>query len=191
MAGPTESEMKESAQFTPLIIESDEHVCITLPEKGIVCEAATITEAYQKYRQAIELRRSQEDRYGSDLYVTEPFPLKRNRHLVHEFIIFWLKIASGIVLSVVLIVILLPAIRASADHHFSSFLSGAVPDIPETYRSAKYWGIDFPRSLNERFDNLTPDEMLDMRHQWNALWGRVMSIVPSEYQAIDKLKAIQ
>ena len=183
--------MKGPTKFTPIIVETTEGFCIALPEKGIVCEALTITDAYQKYREAIELRKAQEERYGSDLYPVDPFPLKRYRHLVQEFIIFWLKIASGIVLSVVLIVILMPAIRAAADHHFSSFVSGVVPEMPETYRSAKYWGIDFPRSLNERFDNLTPDEMLDMRHQWNALWGRVMSIVPSEYQAIDKLKAIQ
>ena len=104
--------MKAPTQFTPFIVESAGYVCITLPEKGIVCEAVTVTEAYEQYLETIELRKSQEDRYGSDLYPIEPFPLKRNRHLVEEFIIFWLKIVSGIVLSVVLIVILMPAIRA-------------------------------------------------------------------------------
>ncbi len=180
--------MKGSTEFTPIIVESTKGVCIALPEKGIVCEASTITEAYKEYREAIKLRKVQEERYGDDLYPMDAFPLKRHRGLVQEFIILWLKIASSIVLSVVLIVILMPAIRAAADHHFSSFLSEVVPEMPETYRSAKYWGIDFPRSINERFDNLTPSEMLDMKNQWDALWGRVMSIAPSDAETTDKLK---
>jgi len=160
-------------QYTPVIIQRDGRFCVFLREKNISGEGSTLNEAFTNFEKNISELSFQEERFGLATQAQEPFPNLRGMSIIRELSLFWLKVTTGVALTILLVVLLMPALRAATEHHLSGIFVDIAEIIPTGIYSKKFWAIEIPKRLNNQFDNLTTQEADDLRSEWSFLLTRI------------------
>jgi len=165
--------MENQQSYRPIIIHNDDSYCVFLPEKDIVGEGPTLTEAYSNFRQALAQRTNQEARYELADYSNDPFPYHRKTFFLRELGTFWLKVSTGIALACFILVLLLPVMRTAIEHHVAKVANTISADIPVELFSKRFWAINIPTQLNRNYSNLSATELNQLKSEWGLLLTRI------------------
>ena len=169
--------MENEKPFRPIIIHNDDGFCVFLPEKDIVGEGSTLTEAYSNFREALAQRTNQEARYELADYSQDPIPYHRNTFFLRELGAFWLKVSTGIALACFIFVLLLPVMRTAIEHHVTNIISSK---ISSNLLSKKFWAINVPTKLNQQYSNLSAAELDQLKAEWGLLLARITYLLSKD-----------
>jgi hypothetical protein len=158
--------MANESEYKPIIIQEGNRFCVYLPEKKISGEGESLDDAYNEYLANLRNNETLSKKYGLATISQEPYPSIRYREIVRELIIFWLKICSASAIIILTLVLFLPNIRAAVEHQVSA--------------SYRYWALELPQELNNKFDRLKPEEEFQMSVEWRKLLERAREIVVDE-----------
>ena len=172
--------MDNEKPFRPIIIHNDDHFCVFLPEKDIVGEGSTLTEAYRNFREVLTQRTNQEARYELADYSQDPIPYHRNTFFLRELGAFWLKVSTGIALACFVFVLLLPVVRIAIEHHVAKVANTISSEIPFNLLSKKFWAINVPTQLNQQYSNLSAAELNQLKSEWKLLLTRITYLLSKD-----------
>jgi len=159
--------------LAPVILSKGSEFCIYLPDKNIMCVGESLDELYFEYEKILAQRLSLEENYEINDSGHEFHPNLRYRRVFQELGVTLLKTASVVIIAVFILTLLMPAIRASLSHHTKKIVADFTPTISNELYSAKYWAIEVPSRINERYDQLSAVERDRMNDEWSKLLARI------------------
>ena len=159
--------------LAPIILSKGSEFCIYLPDKNIVCVGESLDELYVEYEKILAQRLSLEENYEITGSGQEAYSNLRYQRVFQELGLTLLKTASVVLIAVFVLVLLMPVIRASLSHHTKTIVAEFTPTIPNEFYSAKYWAIEVPSRINERYDQLSVVEQDRMKEEWSKLLARI------------------
>ena len=133
----------------------------------------SLDELYLEYQETLAQRLSLEESYEITGSGQEPYANLRYQRVFQELGVTLLKTASVVLIAVLIVVLLMPVIRASLSHHTKTIVAEFTPTISNELYSAKYWAIEVPSRLNERYDQLSVVEQDRMKKEWSKLLARI------------------
>ena len=159
--------------LAPVILSKENEFCIYLPDKNIMCVGESLDDLYLEYEKLLAQRLSLEENYEiNDSGHESPANLRYQR-VFQELGVTLLKTTSVVIIAVFILVLLMPVIRASLSHHTKKIVAEFTPTISNELYSAKYWAIEVPSRINERYDQLSVVEQDRMKEEWSKLLARI------------------
>ena len=161
--------MVKQNKYTPIIIQNEAGFCVYLPGKGISGEGATLDDAYKEYLGNLTDNEKRAERYSLATITQDPYPIIKHRDVVRELITFWLKAVSAFIIVIIVLVLLLPNIRAAAEYQISE--------------SARFVAFDLPQILITKIDKLKPEEEAKISAEWGQVIKKTSSILIDDRKA--------
>ncbi len=155
----------KAQEFNPILIKNDDGFYFYLPEMSVGGEGETLEDAYKQYELNLQQFLDQTGKYDLASIPTSPYPVIKNKHILQELTIFFIKSALSVFAVILVTIVLLPNISAAFRNQVTSFLS-------EEQKQPKYWAIQLPTRINDQLDRLDDDEEAKMYSEWNHLIQR-------------------
>jgi len=159
--------------LAPVILSKENEFCIYLPDKNIMCVGESLDDLYLEYEKLLAQRLSLEENYEINDSGHESHANLRYQRVFQELGVTLLKTTSVVIIAVFILTLLMPAIRASLSHHTKKIVADFTPTISNELYSAKYWAIEVPSRINERYDQLSVVEQDRMKEEWSKLLARI------------------
>lgn len=172
--GKPEASCTGSKGFHPLIVRQANGFCVYLPEWRVSGAGQSLEDAYRDFEDKMAAAERNTAEFGLLALSPEPYPTIKKRAVLHELVLFWIKVGSAALIAILSVVLLLPNISAALRHNLKEIIPKEI--FSAELKDPRYWAIQFPSQINARLDRLKPEEEEQMRIEWNRLLGRTVPI---------------
>jgi hypothetical protein len=153
----------------PTIIQNENGYCVYLSEWRVSGIGETLDDAYKQFQENLQLIQLNNSKFGIAYLTPESYPTIRNGDVKKDLMLFLIKVAACVFVSIALFIALLPMINAALKNTLKQSTQGI---ISAESRDPRYWAVKFPTDINARLDTMTPEEREKMFKEWNQLITR-------------------
>jgi hypothetical protein len=167
------SDISRSTNFHPTIIQNENGYCVYLSEWRVAGVGETLDAAYKQFQENLQLIQLNNSKFGIAYLTPESYPTIKNGDVRKDLMLFLIKVAASVIVSIALFIALLPMINAALKNTLKQSTQGI---ISAESRDPRYWALKFPTDINARLDAMTPEEREKMFKEWNQLIIRTSNL---------------
>jgi hypothetical protein len=167
------SDISRSTNFHPTIIQNENGYCVYLSEWRVAGVGETLDDAYKQFQENLQLIQLNNSKFGIAHLTPDSYPTIKNGDVRQDLMLFLIKVAASVIVSIALFIALLPMINAALKNTLKQSTQGI---ISAESRDPRYWAVKFPTDINARLDAMTPEEREKMFKEWNQLIIRTSNL---------------